>query len=92
MIDKGCVKRKSLILKQPKGVPEKFIFDFIRGYFDGDGCLTYYSFENNRRAYQIKIVSTEEFCRWLFDIFKVGNFYYDKRTKATWIYEVGGNK
>lgn len=41
----GCTPRKSLILK----FPEKRIFQdtslirhFIRGYFDGDGCLSYY--------------------------------------------------
>ena len=41
----GCTPRKSLTLK----FPEKRIFQdtslirhFIRGYFDGDGCLSYY--------------------------------------------------
>lgn len=35
----GCVERKSLILKFPTTVPEEFMSHFIRGYFDGDGCI-----------------------------------------------------
>lgn len=36
----GAIQNKSLILKFPdKIIPEKFMRDFIRGYFDGDGCV-----------------------------------------------------
>jgi hypothetical protein len=38
----GCTPNKSLTLEFPnKNIfsNEKFITDFIRGYFDGDGCL-----------------------------------------------------
>lgn len=31
--------RKSLTYEFPTQVPEKFLRDFIRGYFDGDGCI-----------------------------------------------------
>lgn len=34
----GC-ENKSMVLKFPE-VPEEFLPDFIRGYFDGDGCIT----------------------------------------------------
>lgn len=39
--DLGCVQNKSKILKFPseKIIPIKFQKDFIRGYFDGDGCV-----------------------------------------------------
>lgn len=33
----GC-ENKSLILKFPK-IPKQYLSDFIRGYFDGDGCI-----------------------------------------------------
>ena len=92
LIDKGCIKQKSLLLEPPKKVPDKLLFHFIRGYFDGDGSLSFYTSKNDYKNYQIKILSTEEFCKWLLDIFQMGNIYYDKRTKATWVYEVGGNK
>lgn len=41
LINKGCVPRKSLILKFPDEfiLPENLIFHFIRGYFDGDGTI-----------------------------------------------------
>lgn len=35
----GCVPNKSLILKFPK-LPDELISHFIRGYFDGDGCIS----------------------------------------------------
>lgn len=34
----GGVERKSLICEFPN-VPKEFLSDFIRGYFDGDGCV-----------------------------------------------------
>lgn len=37
----GIFKRKSLTLKFPD-VPELYLGDFIRGYFDGDGSICYY--------------------------------------------------
>ena len=41
----GGSPRKSLILKFPK-VPKEYLSDFIRGYFDGDGCIM--TLKNNR--------------------------------------------
>lgn len=42
LINKGCLKNKSLILKFPTEdqVPNDLISHFMRGYFDGDGCIT----------------------------------------------------
>lgn len=39
LMDKGVVPRKSLILKSPQNVPDHLIHHWIRGYFDGDGCI-----------------------------------------------------
>ena len=41
LIDKGCVPAKTFTLKFPKEdhVPKELIPHFIRGYFDGDGCI-----------------------------------------------------
>ena len=35
----GAVYNKSLILTFPSNIPEKLMPHFIRGYFDGDGCI-----------------------------------------------------
>ncbi len=41
LVNLGCVPRKSLILTFPSEeiLPKEFQRDFIRGYFDGDGCI-----------------------------------------------------
>lgn len=41
LIKHGCVPKKSLILNFPtwEHVPKHLIHHFIRGYFDGDGCI-----------------------------------------------------
>lgn len=48
----GC-ERKSLKLSFPKSIPDEFVPDFIRGYFDGDGCISYHS---NMKAFRTTIV------------------------------------
>lgn len=40
LIEKGCGPRKSLTLDWPSGISKKYIWSFLRGYFDGDGCAT----------------------------------------------------
>ena len=41
LVNKGCTPRKSLTLKFPTSdqLPLHLVKHFIRGYFDGDGCL-----------------------------------------------------
>lgn len=62
LVSKGCFQNKSLKLKFPneKQVPKHLIHHFMRGYFDGDGCL---SISNSRKNDQPKLslVGTEEF-------------------------------
>lgn len=54
LIRHGCIPNKSLLLKFPN-IPKELLNHFIRGYFDGDGCIT---FSNNRK---ISFVGTKEF-------------------------------
>lgn len=68
LISLGCCPKKSLILKFPKREifeKENLIYDFIRGYVDGDGCLTFS--RNGRLA--LNIVGTYEFLQGIVDIF-----------------------
>ena len=41
IINKGCINKKSRIIEFPTFLPEKLISHFIRGYFDGDGSISY---------------------------------------------------
>lgn len=91
LIDKGCVKQKSLILQPPKKVPEKLLSHFIRGFFDGDGSLMKYNY-NNYPSYNINFTTTYEMAIWLRDIFGKGDVRKEKRRDFTWYYSIGGNR
>ena len=64
--NKGCVPNKSLILQFPNEKifkTKKLIYDFIRGYVDGDGTLGVYrhSKSNNKLEESLLIVGTKDF-------------------------------
>ena len=42
LISKGCTPRKSLTLQYPK-IPDEYLPDFLRGCWDGDGCIGTYT-------------------------------------------------
>jgi hypothetical protein len=46
LVKLGCVPNKTWILSELPNIPEKFKKHFLRGYFDGDGCI---SFANIRK-------------------------------------------
>jgi len=53
----GCIQAKTHKLKFPK-LKSKYIRHFIRGYFDGDGCITW---SKNKLIPQFSIVGNESF-------------------------------
>lgn len=58
----GCVPKKSLLLEFPNEeifVDKSLIKDFIRGYFDGDGCISYSNKEHTDMC--ISILGTDKF-------------------------------
>jgi intein/homing endonuclease len=65
----GLVSKKSLILKFPteNQVPLYLINHFVRGYFDGDGCLSKTK-QNNVTRYGITILSSKDFCQSLLEM------------------------
>lgn len=69
----GCTPRKSLTLKFPDLTlfpDKKYILTFIRGYVDGDGCLTI--FPNQKRTSLrtvISLVGTESFLKTINTLF-----------------------
>ena len=84
----GCVENKSLILTFPaeEQVPKEYVYDFIRGYFDGDGSISEYD-----GAYHINIVGTENFIKTLATYFEGGSVYQDSRKENSWYFNLGGN-
>jgi intein/homing endonuclease len=72
LIKLGCIPRKSLILKFPNQIPIKYIRHFIRGYFDGDGCITYSFRKPTHKTphFRADIAGTLRFCKKCNDIIK----------------------
>lgn len=64
----GCWQRKSLTLKFPTEdqVPSHLLRHFIRGYFDGDGCICLSTnragINKNKQVYTFSVISTKDFC------------------------------
>lgn len=48
LINNQCIPKKSTTVKFPD-MPEKFLPDFIRGIFDGDGSVSYKLYKNNSK-------------------------------------------
>lgn len=66
----GCIPRKSLKLKFPnaKQVPDHLISHFMRGYSDGDGCITYSKKSQLSSSCRWSIISTLDFCESLSNV------------------------
>ncbi|MCJ7792651.1 MAG: hypothetical protein MUP45_01620 [Candidatus Marinimicrobia bacterium] len=68
LINLGLTPRKSLSLKLPQ-IPSQYFSSFLRGYFDGDGCLTLSRpYKNKNRAYRVRLVLTSGSKQFLNDI------------------------
>ncbi|MFH1402529.1 MAG: LAGLIDADG family homing endonuclease [Patescibacteria group bacterium] len=50
----GVYPNKSLTVDFPKKIPSKYLKDFIRGYFDGDGCVHIEKTTNNKNKVILK--------------------------------------
>ena len=71
----GLVERKSLILKLYKDIPEGYMWDFIRGYFDGDGCIHFSLKKGRINSYgsTFSILGTCDILAYIGDFFKKNN-------------------
>jgi intein-encoded DNA endonuclease-like protein len=77
LIKLGCIPKKSLILKFPNKnqVNKKFIRHFIRGYFDGDGCI---SFNKRSRSFKVTLLGTIEFVNGIIKKLNLVEYKIDK--------------
>lgn len=62
LINKGCLPNKTFILKYPSYdiVPNNLQRHFIRGIFDGDGCIQYYLYHDIYYKITFNIVGTND--------------------------------
>ena len=70
LLNKGVFPKKSLLLEFPSTdiIPTQLIRHFIRGYFDGDGCIScnqYYNKTQNKHSYvsEFNILGTNAFIK-----------------------------
>lgn len=75
--DLGVVQRKTHVLTFPD-LREDLINHFIRGYFDGDGCITYG--KELSRDCSVSLVSTKQFLEKVEEKVPI-KFYWSKRHK-----------
>lgn len=90
----GCVPKKSLILEWPKWLNDAGLQKhFIRGYFDGDGCIT---FNKNTKCYKFSIISTLDFVKGadncINNILPIHFTYETRSNKITTTISVSGNR
>ena len=91
----GVVNAKSLIIKFPDFLREDLLRHFVRGYFDGDGCIYYY---NKYDKCQTQTVGTKDFCETLSSILNKtlnckNSLKHPKQcNENTYILQTGGNK
>lgn len=61
----GCVQGKTYTLDFPTSVPEHLVNHFLRGYFDGDGCLCIKERKDRKsstsKSYQFTLTGRKEF-------------------------------
>lgn len=82
LISLGCTPRKSLTLEWPKYIPHPLEHHFVRGYFDGNGCL---HFQKLTGYFDVSFVGSKPFISKLQSIWKercfrnkkINGYYYD---------------
>lgn len=75
----GCINNKSLTLKMP-AIADDLLWHFIRGYFDGDGCIYSKMREaDNTLIIESPIVSSDDFADGFMDILKKHDINYYKQ-------------
>lgn len=97
LIKLGVSERKTDILKFPSSnqVPVNLIWHFVRGYFDGDGSLTYgHVQKNGMQNYFIKITGTLDMIQNIQKLFQTTvkeEQRYPERNVNNYTITIGGN-
>ena len=84
LIRLGCVQNKSLILRFPNEnqVPTHLLSHFIRGYFDGDGCIWYSEHSvSHLKYFNVSIEGTEDMLNGIQNYLSRNHCQLEKNTK-----------
>ena len=97
LINKGVSEHKSTIITFPteEQVPKKFIYHFIRGYFDGNGSISIKKGKDKYvDSYRFSISSTKEFLISVQEIFNKNQKLQKRHDNEVNNYsiEIGGNQ
>ena len=82
LINLGCVPRKSLSLSSIPNIPQEFIYDFIRGFVDGDGCICY---DKAHDSYVFKLTGAAPlFLKDIMRVLEIDKLSLNKCTKTSY--------
>lgn len=83
LIDKGVIKQKTLTKEFPdkSKVPEEFIYSYLRGYMDGNGCIGLRKTKTQGIKGELSFTTSEKFALGLKE-FGECNVFKDKRANA----------
>ena len=95
IVSNGVVEHKTTIIKPPN-ISKELYGHFIRGYLDGDGCISK-SIHKGRLEYGIKILGTEDLLNFIKDyieennVAKIRKFYKRKPNDIVKSIDFSGN-
>ena len=81
----GCVERKSLILEFPTTVPKKLLHHFVRGYFDGDGCISDGGGKRSKTKPTICICGTKKFISGMIEHCPIKLHFYSRKGQKIFV-------
>lgn len=98
LISHGVCEKKTLILKYPDILPE-LDSHFIRGYFDGDGCISKSQGREQTPMYEANITSTYEFLESIYRRLPLNSNKefnpkqrFSERDNNNWTFRFAGNR
>lgn len=80
LVKYGVVEHKTYALEYPDFLPDNLQWHFLRGYCDGDGCITH-----NGNSYAVKIMCVESFAAKLIKFLEqsIEGFYCSYKARKT---------
>ncbi len=84
----GCTPRKSLTIEGIPNIPQKLIRHFIRGYFDGDGCVCT---DKSGKNLRLNILGTLSFLSEIHYVLRQNDITFGRPHTNGNIYVIEGN-